>query len=187
MSVETLERKIERYIEKYSLEEEGKEELVRLLNEALIEISRTILSEHKVVEKVEKVEKKNPRYKSKKAENYAEEHGLSLEDFEMKEVSKKDVENKVRDITKNHSLVKNKEENVKENVKEKKRVICSGINKKGEACKSIGTIRPNGAKKHYCFRHAEDYRSFECDSDSSDEEKEEEKEEENELKVEDYE
>ena len=77
---------------------------------------------------------------------------------------------------------------MKENVKEKKRVICSGINKKGEACKSIGTIRPNGAKKHYCFRHAEDYRSFECDSDSSDEEKEEEeKEEENELKVEDYE
>tara|TARA_B100001093_G_scaffold101176_1_gene93350 strand:+ start:4506 stop:5081 length:576 start_codon:yes stop_codon:yes gene_type:complete len=191
MSVETLERKIERYIEKYSLEEEGKEELVRLLNEALIEISRTILSEHKVVEKVEKVEKKNRMCKSKKAENYAEEHGLSLEDFEMKEVSKKDVENKVRDITKNHSLVKNKEENVKENVKENvismQRVICSGINKKGEACKSIGTIRPNGAKKHYCFRHAEDYRSFECDSDSSDEEKEEEKEEENELKVEDYE
>ena len=52
----------------------------------------------------------------------------------------------------------------------REKVICSGINKKGEACKSVGTIKPEGAKKKYCFRHAEDFRSFECDSDSSDEE-----------------
>ena len=55
-------------------------------------------------------------------------------------------------------------------------MICSGINKKGECCKSTGTLNPNGAKKKYCFRHAEDWRSYECDSDSSDEEEEEENE-----------
>ena len=35
------------------------------------------------------------------AEEYAIEHELSLEDFSMLEVSKKDVENKIREITKN--------------------------------------------------------------------------------------
>ncbi len=56
----------------------------------------------------------------------------------------------------------------------KEKVICSGINKKGEACKGVGTIKPEGAKKKYCFRHAEDYKSFECESDSSNSENEEE-------------
>ena len=55
----------------------------------------------------------------------------------------------------------------------REKVICSGINKKGEACKSVGTIKPEGAKKKYCFRHAEDFKSFECDSDSSENEEEE--------------
>ena len=101
----------------------------------------------------------------------------------MNEVSKKDVEIKVREITKAKNngidiLNKKTEEknenkdsskkNEKEKVKREK-VICSGINKKGECCKSVGTIQPEGAKKKYCFRHAEDFRSFECDSDSSDE------------------
>ena len=101
----------------------------------------------------------------------------------MNEVSKKDVETKVREMTKEKiepskkstkettnettKLESNKESNVK-----REKVICSGINKKGEACKSVGTIKPEGAKKKYCFRHAEDFRSFECDSDSSDEEEE---------------
>ena len=65
------------------------------------------------------------------------------------------------------SCLKNNKSEIK-----REKVICSGINKKGEACKSVGTIQPDGAKKKYCFRHAEDFRSFECDSDSSDEEEE---------------
>jgi hypothetical protein len=138
------------------------------------------------LEKVEKVENKvkeesKKRYKSKKAEEYAEEHGIRLEDFEMNEISKKDVETKVREMAKNKkeniiTTKTNSEESSssKKNKLEMKRekVICSGINKKGEACKSVGTIKPEGAKKRYCFRHAEDFRSFECDSDSSDEEEE---------------
>ena len=74
-------------------------------------------------------------------------------------------------VAKSKKENKNKEEEKKEVVK-RERVICSGINKKGECCKSVGTICPEGAKKKYCFRHAEDFRSFECDSDSSDEEEE---------------
>ena len=96
----------------------------------------------------------------------------------MSDISKKDVENKVREITKNKKegkgeikSVESKSSETKKSVEVKReKVICSGINKRGECCKSTGTIQPEGAKKKYCFRHAEDFRSFECDSDSSDEE-----------------
>ena len=173
--------KIEEFVTRNGMSDSVKREMLEILNESLLEISRGIMLESKV-KKVE-VEGVKKRYKSKKAEEYAEEHGISLEDFSMNEVSKKDVETKVREMTKEKiepskkstkettnettKLESKKESNVK-----REKVICSGINKKGEACKSVGTIKPEGAKKKYCFRHAEDFRSFECDSDSSDEEEE---------------
>jgi hypothetical protein len=169
----TMMLKISEFIKKYEIPSEGEREMINILNESLLEISRVIMSESKNKESA--LDKSEKRYKSKKAEEYAEEHGLSLEDFKMKEVSKKDVEVKVREITKekkeygNKSLEKDKTEKKSEDTRREK-VICSGINKKGEACKSTGTIQPEGAKKKYCFRHAEDYKLFECDSDSSDEE-----------------
>lgn len=172
--------KIEEFVLRNGISEEEKREMLEILNESLLEISRGIMNESKV-----KVENKNnrdeskKRYKSKKAEEYAEEHGISLEDFEINEVSKKDVEIKVREMTKKETEIKrvNKKES-EEGVSKKseikrEKVICSGINKKGEACKSVGTIKPEGAKKKYCFRHAEDFKSFECDSDSSENEEEE--------------
>ena len=181
---------IEEYVTKYEVGESGKEELIRILNKSLLEISRGILEtrESKEEKKIKKSE--SHRYKSKKAEEYALEHGISMEEFEMLEISKKDVEEKVREITRrNESVPKGKKEEKKEENKEvvkRDKVICSGINKKGESCKSVGTICPEGAKKKYCFRHAEDFRSFECDSDSSDEEEKEEEKEEEELKEESY-
>ena len=162
--------KIEEFVSRNGMSEDVKREMLEILNESLLEISRVIMNESKAKTKKEESKKK---YKSLKAEEYAEEHGLTLEDFDINEISKKDVETKVRE------MIKNKKEKVitttvktKEQSKEIKRekVICSGINKKGEACKSVGTIKPEGAKKKYCFRHAEDFRSFECDSDSSEEE-----------------
>ena len=185
--------KIENFVSRNGMGESEKREMLSILNESLLEISRGILekeNEGEIKKKSSKM-KVEKRYKSKKAEEYAIEHGISLEDFSMNEVSKKDVEIKVREITKAKNngidiLNKKTEEknenkdsskkNEKEKVKREK-VICSGINKKGECCKSVGTIQPEGAKKKYCFRHAEDFRSFECDSDSSDEENESVKEE----------
>ena len=184
----TMMESIESYCSKNEISEEGKVELLEILNRALIEISEGILrtSQVKNVKSKESKSETSKRFKSKKAEEYAEEHGLSLEDFDITEISKKDVENKVRDITKSKKdpasskNSKNNDANTSENncsraskiIKSKEKVICSGINKKGEACKSTGTIKPDGAKKKYCFRHAEDFRSFECDSDSSDDEQE---------------
>tara|TARA_R110002072_G_scaffold128233_2_gene265840 strand:+ start:301 stop:936 length:636 start_codon:yes stop_codon:yes gene_type:complete len=178
--------KIDTFVKKYDIPPEGEREIIEILNESLLEISRVIMSENKKKDKV--IDQCEKRYKSRKAEEYAEEHGISLEDFEIKEVSKKDVEMKVREMAKEKKEYGNNEikrtETKRIETKEKKngdikreKVICSGINKKGEACKSTGTIKPNGAKKKYCFRHAEDYNLFECDSDSSEEENEEENEE----------
>ena len=167
--------KIEEFVRVNKISEEGKREMLEIFNESLIEISKEILGREKKEKEKEKVKEKEKevkkKYKSKKAEEYAEEHGISLEDFEMNEVSKKDVENKVREITNKNKIIKKVEKVEKVEKGEKgEKVICSGINKKGECCKSTGTIQPKGAKKRYCFRHAEDYRSFECDSDSSNEE-----------------
>jgi len=178
----TMMLKVEEFVKRNSMSEREKEELLEILNESLLEISRVIMENSKVKEKKE-VEKSSKRYKSKKAEEYAEEHGLRLEDFEMNEISKKDVETKVREMTKEKKEKvgtstfekKKSSSELEEGSKDVKRekVICSGINKKGEACKSVGTIKPEGAKKKYCFRHAEDFKSFECDTDSSDDEEEE--------------
>ena len=182
--------KIEEFVLRNGMSESVKREMLEILNESLLEISHGIMNESKVKkEKNVKVEEGNKdsrdeskkRYKSKKAEEYAEEHGLTLEDFDINEISKKDVETKVREMTKSKVKIRTSKTSSdegtssKDNKSETKRekVICSGINKKGEACKSVGTIQPEGAKKKYCFRHAEDFRSFECDSDSSDDEEKE--------------
>ena len=95
---ETLQESINKYCEKYSVDNEGKEELIQLLNRSIIEISRGILDTHKTGNSSEVDLKKDgeKRFKSKKAEEYADEHGLTLENFDIKDVSKKDVELKIR-------------------------------------------------------------------------------------------
>tara|TARA_Y100000389_G_C17272636_1_gene418820 strand:+ start:244 stop:756 length:513 start_codon:yes stop_codon:yes gene_type:complete len=159
--------KIEKFVEENEISEKGKREILEILNESLLEISMEIMSTKRVNSK-----EKLQRYKSKKAEEYALEHGIEMREFEKMEISKKDVEEKVREKVKSEVKSEVKGE-VKGEVKEKvkrERVICSGINKKGECCKSVGTMQPEGAKRKYCLKHVEDYRSFECQSDSSDEE-----------------
>lgn len=192
MTATTMMTEIDQFINKYNIDEEGKKEMLDILNKSLIMISHGILetkstkeikntSTSKGKEKEQVIEGAR-KFKSKKAEEYAEEHNLTLDDFNISEVSKKDVENKVREMTKvckdtgSSITSKSSQKSLTSSNQEKKskeKVICSGINKKGEACKSVGTIKPDGAKKKYCFRHAEDFRSFECESDSSDCEEEE--------------
>jgi hypothetical protein len=177
-------------IEDYGMEEneDFKSDLIKLLNESLVKITE---ENEKASDKTKAIDKKSSkddrtesgkRYKSKKAKEYAEEHGIDIEEFDMKDISKKDVEILVREKAKD-----SKEGKLESPSKEKKnatsssskddtprkkkneKVICSGINKKGEACKSVGTIKPNGAKRMYCFRHSEEWKVYECDSDSSNE------------------
>jgi len=194
-------KRMNEIVEREGMREEVKEEIIRVMNEGMLEvcnemsrevIGRVMRGEVKKGVKVEGVkvgEEGVGRYKSRKAEEYALEHGISLEEFESKNVSKKEVEELVRKKArekkegKNENRVdKGKNEDKKENTvdkskkveekKNKERVICSGINKRGESCKCTGTIKPDGARRKYCFRHSEDWRSFECESDSSESESE---------------
>ena len=170
-----MESVLNEYYLKYSIPESGKKELIDIFNKSLISISEGIIrtknSSNSInsskTEKREKLE--SQRYASKKAEEYAKENNLSLSDFSTEKVSKKDVEELVRSQTRSKLTPERskKSSSVKEEVK-KEKVICSGLTKRGEICNRAGTHNPEGAKKHYCFRHSEDWKSFECDSDSSD-------------------
>ena len=170
---------LKEYCEREEISEKGKEELILLMNKMIEKRERENIREiiKKTVEETirMKKEKERKRYKSRKAEELAEEHEIEISEFEMEEISKKDVENKIKEKTKNKNENEiNSEKKIEKRIEGKRKVICSGINKKGEACKSTGTIKPDGSKKHYCFRHAEDWKSFECSSDSSEDELEKE-------------
>ena len=149
------------FITKYNIDEEGEEELIILLNESL----KNIKLESKETKSETKVNSKQ-RYKSRKAEEFAKEHGLRMEDFEEIEISKKDVEKKIKERTQESlqesKMIKPTETLIKEKVK-KEKVICSGLNKRGEGCKAVGTVKPEGAKRMYCYRHAEDFALYEIE------------------------
>ena len=164
------------YYERYSIPEDGKKELIEIFNKSLMEISEGILKTRKERSKKDEVGR---RYASKKAEDYAIENDLSLSDFEKEKVSKKDVDEKIKERTK-LKLSPNRQIDTKSSKKKETKVICNGLTKKGEPCNRAGTHNPEGSKKHYCFRHSEDWKAFECDSDSSNESEEEEEEEEKE-------
>ena len=102
-------KRMNEIVEREGMREEVKEEIIRVMNEGMLEIcnemsreviGRVMRGEVKGVEKGVKVEKGVEegvrRYKSRKAEDYALEHGISLEEFESKNVSKKEVEELVR-------------------------------------------------------------------------------------------
>ena len=177
-----MESVLESYYEKYSIPESGKKELIEIFNRSLLDISEGIMRNRdttkvsvgvkssKSLSGVEPVRK----FASKKAEEYALENELSLSDFNISKVSKKDVEELIRVRTKKGLSPKRD----KIESKSSSKIMCSGLTKKGEVCNKCGTHKPELAKKFYCFRHSEDWKSFECDSDSSDSDTEELKEEE---------
>ena len=159
---------------RYNLGNEGEKELIDMFNKSLIEISSKILEKYDgKTEKDHTIKSnlsvKNKKFASKKAEEYAYENNLSIDDFETEKISKKDVEDKVRKLTKEkNNLSVGQSSTVSKKVE--KKVLCCGLTKKGDQCTRAGTLKPAGAKKMYCFRHADEWNAFECDSDSSDEE-----------------
>ena len=157
------------YYLKHSICESGQKELIDIFNKCLLDISEGILK----TKKENKINSDSKKFASKKAEEYAIENDLSLEDFSSDKVTKKDVDNRIKEKTKN-KLSPNRE--VKKTGTKLNEIKCNGLTKKGEICNKIGTHKPESANKHYCFRHSEDWKSFECDSDSSESESESESE-----------
>jgi len=175
---------LEDFVTKYSIPDDGVKELLDIFNQSLVNISTEILNNQNLNsnKKSTKINTSNTsndddvqKFSSKKAQEYAIENNLTLEEHftDMKKVSKKDVENKVREIAKNQksnssAIRLDTSTSTSKSSPKKEKIICSGLTKKGEACNKVGCQQPDGAKNKYCFRHAEDWKAFECDSDSSD-------------------
>jgi uncharacterized DUF497 family protein len=161
-----MENRLEYIFEKYNIVEEDQREIIEIFNKSLIEISDGILgNKNKVKKEKEKGEK---RWASKKASEYAEENGVSLEEVEGIKITKKEIEEYVK-----QRVREGKETKISTKVnteKSEKRCMCSGITNKGEACNKVGVEKPEGAKRKYCVKHSVDWRTYECDTDSSESE-----------------
>ena len=177
-----MENRLEYIFTKYNIVEEDQREIIGIFNESLIEISEGILGKAKENKTLTSKNKGEKRWASKKASEYAEENGVSLEELPGEKITKKEIEEYVKRRARESKESKISErvtlerEKSKESNKEKKeeKCICSGITKKGEACNKRGVEQPEGAKRKYCEKHSVDWRTYECDTDSSEDEKEEE-------------
>ena len=131
------------------------------------------------------------KWATKIAEQYAHENNITLDDFEVDEetnkykFTKKDIETLLKNKQSSEKTVK---KTVKVNTKdtdldtepwystpskEKKANdfgLCCGLSRSGDPCQKQATVKPDMAKKKYCFRHAMDWKDFEVSSDSDDEE-----------------
>ena len=169
-----MEERLSSIFSKYNIEENDQREIIGIFNKSLIEISETILRDNKPQKKDTKT--KDKRFASKKAQEYAEENEIYENMFEEDKITKKMVDDKIKEISRTKTdkqEINVKTEKIDKSKKEK--VRCCGITKQGEPCKSVGTEQPDGAKKRYCMRHFEDWKTYECDSDSSDDDDESDK------------
>ena len=155
---------LENILESEGVSSSGKKKILEEFNRGLLKIGETILELSKDTKKELKKDSEK-KFASKKAEEYAKENGLSLEDFDILKVGKSDVDKEIRDRVKN-KVVKDSNIISKER-KNGEKIICCGITKKGEPCNRVGTYQPEGAKNKYCFRHQEDFKAFETEEDSS--------------------
>lgn len=182
--------RLKNFVEREGLKDECVQELVQLFNDSLVEIGQYILNETKgrpshPVQKDKQPAKTeggqvNQKWASKVAQAFAEEKELTLDDFPG-----------VEKVTKQHMLDHLKQNNKKEGAgskprkvvtpppqeksshpptpngdassKPQKKVICSGFTKGGDPCSRTGTVTPDGAKNCYCFRHADQWKDFECE------------------------
>jgi len=164
----SLESKFETFKNKHGLNDDAIGEILVIFNEAFIELA------HKLLKNGEIPESKKPysgpkKFATKIAAEYAAENDLTLDDFDKEKITKKDIDEKIKNnVKKSASKKVTKTENIETvtktpvTTKEK----CKGITKTGEACSRPGTEKPDGSKNCYCFRHAIDWKNYEVSSDS---------------------
>ena len=196
-----LELKFIEFKQKYDLSDDALEEVKNLFNEAFIEVANSILTNKEIKGEPVKKEpvKKEPKesvkkWASKKAEEFASENNLTLDDFpdDCGKITKKSIEQLVK--YKNNTTTKftktklvesksvdtksvdTKSVDTKTETKGKSKeskLLCSGLKKDGTPCGRDGTNTPEGSKQSYCWRCAIEWKNYEVSSDSSEEESEE--------------
>ena len=159
----SFENKFTSFKEKYSLDDEAVKDLLVIFNETFIELAHKILSSKEISNKDEKKHSKNSfnkKWATKIAAEYASDNMVSLDDFDKEKVTKKDID----EFIKNRVNKTKKEEDKK--IVPKSKCKCNGINKSGDPCNQNGTIKPEGSENYYCFRHSIEWENYEISSDS---------------------
>lgn len=161
----SIEIKFNSFKEKYSLDDDAIKDLLIIFNETFIELAHKILSSKEISPQEIKKYPNNPfnkKWATKIAAEYASDNGISLEEFDKEKVTKKDIDEFIKNRN-NKALIS---EDNKKNIKTKIKCKCNGINKSGEPCNQNGTTKPEGSDKFYCFRHSIDWKNYEISSDS---------------------
>lgn len=170
----SLETKFNDFKIKHDLDDDAIAELLKIFNDSFIELAHKLLA---TTDTPRQVQKDTPvftgpkKFATKIAAEYAAEHDLTLNDFNKEKITKKDIDEAVKNkIKKIPKLDTTPKENLKESPKKIKEVPsgkkCQGLNKSGDPCGKPGTTQPEGSKNFFCFRHAVDWKSYELSSDS---------------------
>jgi len=186
-----MESRFKEFQTEYNLNDEAMGKLLGLFNDAFIDIAHKLISEAKLPENTSsKITTKSKqkssdtppikRWATKIAADYSLENNLTLDDFDIDnlkdgKITKTDINAFLKDNRKDNKKLpklntkkvdKTGDEWYKKSGQEKTIHKCCGMNKSGDPCKQPGTINPDGAKNHYCFRHGVDWKHFEVSSDS---------------------
>ena len=176
----SLDSRFKSFQEKYDLPEEALSDMLNIFNDSFIQLAHKLLNEENnaVKNNSEKQIKKqlvnNKKFATKIACEFAEENSISIDNFDKEKVTKKDIEEFIKNRkTKNKTnatTIKSPSINLLNDKKQSVKVTCCGLDKSGKACNREATANPEGAKKSYCFRHAMEWKNFELSSDSDEDE-----------------
>jgi len=175
-----FEEQLTRFAQTHDLPPTAVGELVQLFNEALVTVGQGILKDAGGTVKRPVVKGVEPkRWASKVAAAFAEEKGVTLDDFDHPKVTKQHILEYLKGAVGRSTpkpTVKEAEPSSGgsgKSVGKGKKVQCNGMTAGGDPCSRTGTVKPEGASNCYCFRHADQWRDFECAvSDNSDLEEE---------------
>jgi len=195
-------QKLEKFVADNNLPVEKTQELVQLFNDSLVEIGEYIINStdkknkntNSIPSTKQRIGSNNQKWASKVAQAFAEEKELTLDDFPgIEKVTKAHMLEYIKNQPRTNKSPPNKQPSKinksttldtspvsssissTPKVGKGKKVTCAGITEKGDVCTRTGTVTPDGAKKCYCFRHADKWRDFEeVISSDSDEELEQE-------------
>lgn len=160
----SLETKFNDFKTKYDLDDSAIAELLKIFNDSFIDLAHKLLNEAPSNQPSKKYSGPK-KFATKIAAEYADENNVTLDMFDKEKVTKKDIDefiknNKTSEIPKLKTEIRKKEAPVKPTE------LCKGLTKSGEPCNRAGTERPEGSKNCFCFRHAMDWKTYEISSDS---------------------
>ena len=160
----SLENKFNDFKSKYIAEEkhvEAMAAMLKIFNDSFIELAHKLLNEKETTNV--KTYTGTKKWATKIAAEYADDNGVSLDNFNKEKVTKKDIDEFLK--TNKKEIPKLITETIKKEPK-KDFIRCKGLTKDGEPCNREGTEKPEGSHNCYCFRHAMDWKNYEVSSDS---------------------